>query len=317
MNSIPKVSVMIMAYNQAHLIRETLDSILAQDYDNLEVVVADDASTDGMQNILLEYAALYPEKMVVVLNPQNLGITGNANVSLGACTGELIALFSGDDVMLPGKIKAQVEVFMKNPEVVMCYHPVEIFNSDSGQTLYVTFTNPRENIATVADIILGAGFPASCGVMIRRSAIPLGQYDSRLPNISDVLFLMEVALEGKIAKVAGVYARYRKHVQGASYRQLEFLDESLYAFDLMAQKHPEHPELTELCRQGKARYLAGEAFRQMGKDTQLAYQLAQRTVALDSGNLKYQALLVLCRSPLAWLAGPMLNRAKYFIKRYL
>ncbi len=318
MKSTPKVSVMVVAYNQAQLIRETLDSILAQDYDNLEIVVADDASTDGTSDILKEYATRYPDKFVLVLNERNQGITGNCNAALAACTGELVATFSGDDLFLPGKIRAQVEQFVQDPEVVLCYHPVEIFDSASNKTMYVTFQNPREVIRDFADIITGGGILGACSVMVRRSACPPGGFDARLPAVSDWLFHIEVAFNGKITNLNRVYGRYRKHARGASNRTFELLDETLYALDLAIQKHPDRPGLAELCRQGKARYLAGEVFRQMGKDVRIARDLAQRAVALNPENFKYRAMLGLCQiSAVAQLAGLLLNRAKYLIKRYL
>jgi glycosyltransferase involved in cell wall biosynthesis len=318
MKSTPKVSVMVVAYNQAHLIRETLDSILAQGYDNLEIVVADDASTDGTPTIAREYAERYPRKFVLVLNEQHLGITGNCNAAFFACTGDLISTFSGDDLFLPGKICAQVQMFVQDPAVVLCYHPVEIFDSASNRPLYVTFQNPREHIAGAADIITGGGVPGGCAVMVRRSACPPGGFDPRLPTVSDWLFQIEVALNGKVAKVDGVYARYRKHRQGTTQRVFEYLDETLYALDLVLEKHPEHPELVGVCQKGKARYLAGEAFRQLNGNVATAEALARRAVDLDPANLEYRGLWWLTQfQPAARLFGSALNQGKYWIKRYL
>lgn len=314
MKSILKVSVMVVAYNQAHLIRETLDSILTQDYANMEIVVADDASTDGTQEILREYANRYHDKVVIVLNSQHVGITKNSNAAFTACKGELICLFAGDDVMLPGKIRAQVDVF-DDPFVVLSYHSVDIFDSASGKTLDITFSRSRKFVKDVADIILCGGLPGITSVMVRRSACPTTGFDTRLPSVSDSLFVIEVALQGKIAKVDGVYSRYRKHSKGASNLTFELLEESLYAFDLAIQKHPERSELVDLCRKGKARYLAGEAFRQLWQNIHLAKTLAKRSVILDPFNLRYKVMLFLCYIPIVQAVGPLLNRAKYAIRR--
>jgi len=318
MNSTPKMSVMVICYNQAHFIRETLDSVLAQGYENLEIVVADDASTDGSQDILRQYAAQYPDKFVLVLNERNLGITGNSNAAFFACSGELIALLAGDDLFLPGKLSAQVEEFVKDPDVVLCYHPVEIFDSATNRTLYITNQNPGEDTHNALEIIMQAGIPGASSVMVRRSACPPGGFDVRLPSVSDWLFFIEVALRGKVVKVDRVLGRYRKHGKGASDRTLELLDETLMTLDLVLQKYPENKEMADACRIGKARYVAGEAYRQFSKNISLANELLAQATELDPTNWKYRFLYKISKQRLlAEVAGVLLQRTKYIIKRYL
>jgi glycosyltransferase involved in cell wall biosynthesis len=318
MNTLPKVSVMIVTYNQAAFIRETLDSVLAQEYENLEIVVADDASSDATPEILQEYAAKYPHTFVLVLHEHNQGITRNCNSALQTCTGEFIAILGGDDVFLPGKIRAQVTQFLEDPKVTLSYHPVEIFQSETGRVLYVTNRSRRESPLSAHEIIMHGGIDGASSVMVRRSACPPGGFDERLPVVSDWLFYIEAAAAGKVAKAEGIYGRYRKHARGTTQRVVELLDETLYSLDLVVEKHPEQPELAEICRKGKARYIAGEAFRQIGINATLSHRLSQQAVALDPFNLRYR-LLLLCSSyqPVAAIAGALLNRSKYFIKRYL
>jgi glycosyltransferase involved in cell wall biosynthesis len=311
------MSVMVICYNQAHFIRETLDSVLAQDYENLEIVVADDASTDGTQDILRQYAAQYPDKFVLVLNERNLGITGNSNAAFFACSGEFIALFAGDDLFLPGKLSAQVEEFVKDPDVALCYHPVEVFDSATNRTLYITNQNPREDTHNALEIIMRAGIPGASSVMVRRSACPPGGFDVRLPSVTDWLFFIEVALRGKVVKVDRVLGRYRKHGKGASDRALDLLDETLMTLDIVLQKYPDRRDLADACRIGKARYLAGEAYRQFPRNITLAQQLLGRAIALDPPNLRYRFLYQISRHrPLAKIAGKVMPRVKYLIKKY-
>ena len=153
--------------------------------------------------------------------------------------------------------------------------------------------------------------------MVRRSACPPGGFDVRLPNVSDWLFLIEVALEGKVAKVDRVLGRYRKHGKGASDRTLELLDESLMTLDLLLRKYPDRRDLADACRIGKARYLAGEAYRQFPRNITLAQQLLERAIALDPPNLRYRFLYQMSRyRPLATIAGKVMPRVKYFIKEH-
>src|SRR3954452_367173 len=122
MAAVPKVSVIVPIFNQAPYIRETVDSVLAQDHENLELILSDDGSTDGTGEILREYAAHDPERVRVVSSERNTGIAGAFNRALDAHTGDYIAWLGGDDVMLPGKLGRQVAVLQARPEVIGCCH---------------------------------------------------------------------------------------------------------------------------------------------------------------------------------------------------
>lgn len=75
----PLVSVCIITYNQKKFLRECIESVLAQDYPNIEIIVGDDASTDGTQEMLREFETTYPDKFVLRLAKINMGITCNSN----------------------------------------------------------------------------------------------------------------------------------------------------------------------------------------------------------------------------------------------
>jgi len=306
---------MIVTYNQEHLIREAIDSVLSQNYDNLEIVVADDASTDDTPNILQDYAAKFPEKFVLVLNDRNRGITGNCNSALNACSGELIAVLGGDDVLLPGKISAQVKIFVENPDVSLCYHAVEVFQHQTGRTLHITNKNPSDDILNIKDMLVKIGIPGGSSLMHRASAIPIGGYESRLPMVSDWLFMLELAMHGKIEKLNGIYARYRKHGFGASERTLELLEESLANIDIFMEKYPARVDLIPYCSRAKARYIAGEGFRQIRKNRELAKILFRRSIALDKKKFSYKILYALSTLPIiSNFIGEILNLYKYHLK---
>lgn len=261
---LPKVSVMIITYNQEDLIAETIESVISQDYENLEIIVADDASTDRTVEIISDYVKRYPGKVVPVFNQKNLGITGNSNSAFFACTGELIAVLGGDDLFLPGKISAQVKLF-KNPEVVLSYHSVEIFLHQTGEVLFTTNTTPNEDLNDAYDIISRGGIPGASSVMVRRSACPDHGFDPQFPVVSDWIFYIEVAMRGRVEKLNGIYGRYRKHGKGASEQTFKLLSESLRTLDVIQAHYPLDFELKNACEKGVYRYLLGELFRQVVK----------------------------------------------------
>ena len=74
----PRVSVLIISFNQKDYIVDAMESAVNQDYDHLEVIVSDDASTDGTSEIIAAYQKRYPERLVALLHKDNVGITGNS-----------------------------------------------------------------------------------------------------------------------------------------------------------------------------------------------------------------------------------------------
>ncbi len=109
----PRVSILVPSYNGARYLREALDSMLAQTYENIEVILLDDASTDETPQIAAEYG----ERITYVRQPSNRYIYENVNVGIGLASGELIATYHADDVYLPTIVASQVAYFAKHPEV--------------------------------------------------------------------------------------------------------------------------------------------------------------------------------------------------------
>lgn len=115
MPDLPKVSVLVLAYNYGRFLADAIDSLLAQDYEGeLEIIVIDDGSTDNTREVASGYWSRY-------LYQANQGVAGAANTGLQAATGELIAFHSADDVALPGKIRRQAEILVARPEVGLVY----------------------------------------------------------------------------------------------------------------------------------------------------------------------------------------------------
>lgn len=215
----PFVSILIVSYNQERYIEEAIASAASQDYGDLEVVVADDASTDATPECIRAMAARYPPGRVVpIFNPRNLGITGNSNVGLRQCRGELVAFMGGDDVLLPGKIIRQVEWFSKDGRRVLCGHDADWID-ENGTPTGVRSSNRRRLAAgrgLSGMIRRGNLFPAT-SVMVRRERIPQYGFDMALPVVSDwKLWLDVIGPDGEYGYIAGVWALYRRHAGNIS-----------------------------------------------------------------------------------------------------
>lgn len=110
----PLVSVVVPLYNGQQYVRESLDSILAQTYRATEVIVMDDASTDGSAEIVRSYR---DDRLRYVRQPENRGIFGNINDGIERARGELVAIHHSDDVYHPEILTREVEFLDAHPEV--------------------------------------------------------------------------------------------------------------------------------------------------------------------------------------------------------
>lgn len=117
-----KVSVIMGIYNCEYTIEEAIKSILNQTYNNWELIMCDDCSTDNTYGIADQYRSLYPDKIILLKNQYNSGLSMSLNHCLKHASGELIARMDGDDISLPDRFKIQVRFLndYTNFEVVGC-----------------------------------------------------------------------------------------------------------------------------------------------------------------------------------------------------
>ncbi len=232
MTYLPKVSVMMIAYNHMSYVRDAIESVLEQDYPNLELVIADDASTDGTAQVIAEYARRFPNRVIPVLSRSNAGITHNSNRGLGACTGELISFIDSDDLMLPGKISAQVEWFSTDCRRVLCGHQLEVFYEKN--TCMPHILNRKLRAGTGAKVFIHEIPFGKSSVMIRATRMPAHLFDEALPIMSDLLMWIEVVREdGEFGFVAGTFGRYRRHDNNVTNAPLLYLEQVECYFEIL------------------------------------------------------------------------------------
>ena len=133
----PKVSVVIPAYNKADFTVEAINSVLAQDYDNIEIIVVDDGSTDDTVGHLQCFFLL--DKDFNYMHQENKGVSAARNAGIKAATGEYIALLDCDDKYIPSKITVSIDE-MKRQKVDMIHNSAVLIDKDSKR---VGFRRPR------------------------------------------------------------------------------------------------------------------------------------------------------------------------------
>ena len=220
----PLVSVMIITYNQREFLRENIESILVQDYgiENIEIVIADDASTDGTKEMLLDYKSNYPDNFILKISKENQGITKNSNLGLFPCTGKYIFIMGGDDLMYQYKISSQVKFLEENSDKVACYHDLDVFRCDGSQKVILSKKlnmaipmSGKKNVVAMHGCFMGA-----TSLAFKRDSIPIGGYNEMLPFASDFLFTYQLLENGgEIGYINKILGGYRRHANNITSRK--------------------------------------------------------------------------------------------------
>jgi len=205
----PKVSICIVCYNQKCFLEECIISIVEQDFKNTEIIICDDASIDGSQEVLLALKNRFPQ-LILHLNETNMGITENSNIGFRLCTGDYLCYIGGDDVMLKNKISTQVAFMESNKDYNICYHDIELFEALTGKTINL-FSNLQKVRIGDASIQIKYGiFNGAISNMVRKSACPPEGFNLRVPIASDWLFFCECLLPtGKLGYIDKVLVKQR------------------------------------------------------------------------------------------------------------
>ena len=120
-----KVSVLIPTYNRRQYVVEAIESVLAQDYSDMEIIVVDDGSTDGTESALKPYLS-----DIRLIRTENRGPASARNVGMAAARGEYIAWLDSDDLYYPFKIELQAGLLDRSPDIGMVYSEFSAFADD-------------------------------------------------------------------------------------------------------------------------------------------------------------------------------------------
>ncbi|GAB3805654.1 glycosyltransferase [Virgibacillus kimchii] len=136
-----KVSVIMGIYNCEDTLKRCIDSILNQSYVNWELIMCDDASSDGTYDIAKEYADNY-NNITLIKNEKNLGLAATLNRCISITKGRYIARTDADDICLPNRFEKQVDFLDSNPEYDVVGSSVILFDEDGDKGLRKNKKNP-------------------------------------------------------------------------------------------------------------------------------------------------------------------------------
>lgn len=219
----PLVSIIVCCYNQEIFVEEALNSLLTQSYENLDVVIYDDASTDKTSLIIESWILKNQYKCTFIKNKLNIGLVKSINKSLKRCNGEFITFLAADDFFLKDRITNQIKTFMEiDNDYAALYSDAYVINENGEKKLGTYLGQNLQKIIPPSgdifnDLIIYDNFIPAISVMYRLKALrSLNFYDEEL-LYEDYDMLLRLSKKYKIFFSKYTDVCYRFHSNNMNY----------------------------------------------------------------------------------------------------
>lgn len=214
------LSVIIANYNNEHYIRECLDSVLCQSYNNIEIIISDDCSTDSSPGIIREYINKYPGKIKAIFSPVNRGVAQTRHDAILNAQGYYLTTLDSDDYYYDShKLQKEIELadhYISRNKNIISFSNIVLVNHD--KTLIGTWGNPgniKEGIILKYILTRTCMIPRDF-VMKKQAYFDVGGYDARFPIYEDWDLKIRLAAHFEFYYTGINGTAYRRHGTGLS-----------------------------------------------------------------------------------------------------
>jgi glycosyltransferase involved in cell wall biosynthesis len=204
----PKISIVTPSYNQAQYIDETIQSVVSQDYLNLEYIVIDGGSTDGSQDVIRAYA----DKLAYWISEPDRGQPNAINKGFAKATGAIYGFLNSDDVYQPDTLKRVVDAYLKHPDKSRFWHAFAVEDFDENGSRFVHRPKAANRLADWVDFKANLHQP---GVFWSREMYwDIGGFDDELQYAFDRKFFASALLKGYRITIEPnhIATRFRHHL---------------------------------------------------------------------------------------------------------
>jgi glycosyltransferase involved in cell wall biosynthesis len=289
----------VPAFNAERFIAGCLESALQQTIQDFEIIVVNDGSTDGTEDLVLATSQRHPGK-IRYFKQRNRGPATARNFGAAHARGRYLAFLDADDVWLPRKLEVLLDVFEKNPEAGFCYSDAYAISADGkyGKTL-MQYNRPASGWI-LPDLLQHNFIPLSTGVVKRRCFNEVDGFIDGITHAEDYQLWLKLARSWPARYVSEPLIGYRRHEAGLS-RNVELMRKS--AISLLTQFSTEFPEVrrrySRSLREGIANnhYLLGFYYYKTNSFAKAAGSFA-RSIFYNPGKLPaWKGLAILALIP--------------------
>lgn len=212
------ISICIISYNQAGYLYDCLNSILTEENIllGIEVIIGDDNSTDNSIEVIKSFAEEYPEIIKYVLHEKNVGASKNLLSVHSISKGIYVCHVDGDDLILPNKLKVQMEILKNDKSLSFCCHQTTVFDDrrEISVPMLVDESHFHNKRITLVEFLAMASSPiVHSSIMYRKSAWSLQNINF---EFIDWFVIVSLLKNGNCFYIGEVLGEYRKNLNGNS-----------------------------------------------------------------------------------------------------
>ena len=202
----PLISVIMPNYNGAQLIARSIDSVLTQTLDSLELLIVDDGSTDESTNIITSYG----DKRIHLLQQDHQGVCAARNLALSQSRGKFIAFLDSDDTWAPKFLEKLTAALNETPDAALAYcgwQNVGLEGKRGDPFIPPDYETPDKLTLWLQN----CRWPIHAALTRRHAILSVGGFDSRFPTSEDFLLWLRIVTRERITLVSEVLAFYFHH----------------------------------------------------------------------------------------------------------
>ncbi len=238
----PLVSVVIPTHNYGRFLREAIDSVLAQTFQDLEIIVVDDASTDETRAVVAEYG-----DRVRYVYHEGRRPNRTRNVGLDAARGRYVAFLDADDKWLPEKLRLQLPLIEARPDVGLVYGGIRLFESGTGATVGYHPLDRCRRGRVLRELFLWQMIPSPTPLIRREVFARVGRFDEAEIAADDWEMWLRIASAYDLDFVPSPVALYRVHASTAGRKEAgAYLDAMTAFFTAASRRYPQLAPLLPL-----------------------------------------------------------------------
>lgn len=279
-----KISIIIPTYNRGDFIGRAVKSVLEQDYNNIEVIIVDDCSTDNTEEVI---RGLNDTRIKFIQHTQNKGANAARNTGIKAACGSFIAFQDSDDEWIPKKLSKQMKIFEESNDEKLGIVYTGFFKIQENRREYIPSKNIIKTSGNLHDVLLTTNFISTQSLLIKKECLlSVGLFDECLPRLQDWELLLRLSKQYHFYLVdeplVNVY-----YTEGSISTNQKKLTETL---TLILEKHYEDFAKDKKVLAGYYCYM-GQQFYLL-KDFKKMYHYCLEALKLDSLRLKFWLIII-------------------------